>query len=43
MFAESDLEGLRELADQEVAYAMCRSKRAELLEKALKAELIWMG
>lgn len=41
--AEGDLEGLRELAKQELAYAMCRSKLAEVLEKALKAELIRTG
>lgn len=41
--AEGDLEGLRELAKQEIAYAMCRSKLAEVLEKVLKAELIRIG
>jgi HEPN domain-containing protein len=43
LFAESDLEGLRELAERSLAYTMCRSKLAEVLEKALKAELIRMG
>ena len=30
-------------AEREVAYAMCRSKLAEVLEKVLKAELIRLG
>lgn len=41
--AESDLEGLRHLADEEIAYAMCRSKLSEVLEKVVKAELIRLG
>lgn len=41
--AESDLEGVRELAFREVAYAMCVSKLAEILEKVVKAELIRTG
>jgi len=41
--AESDLEGLRILAEKEVAYALCRSKLAEILEKTLKAELLRLG
>jgi hypothetical protein len=38
--AESELEALQHLAGQEIAYAMCQSKLAEVLEKVLKAELI---
>jgi HEPN domain-containing protein len=41
--AESDLEGLVVLAEKEVAYALCHSKLAEVLEKILKAELIRLG
>ena len=41
--AESDLEGIRVCTEREVAYAMCRSKLAEVLEKVLKAELIRLG
>lgn len=41
--AESDLEGLRELSQKQLAYSMCRSKLAEVLEKILKAELIRLG
>jgi HEPN domain-containing protein len=41
--AEADLAGLRALAAQELAYALCRSKLAEVLEKVLKAELIRLG
>ena len=41
--AESDLEGLRSLAQQQVAYPMCRSKLAEVVEKIMKAELIRSG
>ncbi len=41
--AESDLDGLRVLGRQEVSFAMCRSKLAEVLEKVLKAELIRNG
>ena len=43
LIAESDLEGLRELAQQELAYSMCRSKLAEVVEKVVKAELIRLG
>jgi len=38
--AESDLEGLRLVAAQAVAFHACRGKLAEVLEKILKAELI---
>lgn len=38
--AQSDLEGLRHLANAEIAYGMCRSKLSEVLEKVIKAELI---
>lgn len=41
--AESDLEGLKLLAEREAGYSMCRSKLAEVLEKVLKAELIRTG
>lgn len=41
--AESDVEGIRVCTEREVAYAMCRSKLAEVLEKVLKAELIRLG
>lgn len=41
--AEAELEGLRHLAGQEIAYTMCRSKLAEVLEKVIKAELIRLG
>jgi HEPN domain-containing protein len=41
--ARSDLEGLRELAEKELAYSMCQGKLAEILEKILKAELIRRG
>jgi HEPN domain-containing protein len=42
-FAESELSGLRLLLDGQVAYAMCRSQLAAVLEKVLKAELIRLG
>ena len=41
--ADLDLAGLKALATQELGYAMCRSKLAEVLEKVLKAELIRLG
>jgi HEPN domain-containing protein len=41
--AGSELEGLRALAQQELAYTMCRSKLAEVVEKIIKAELIRTG
>ena len=41
--ALTDLEGLHRLATDEIAYAMCRSKLAEVLEKGIKAELIRTG
>jgi HEPN domain-containing protein len=31
------------LADQEIAYELCRSKLAEVIEKLIKAELIRLG
>ena len=34
--AASDPEGIRTCTEREVAYAMCRSKLAEVLEKVLK-------
>ena len=42
-FAESDLQGLRALAQQELSPELCSSKLAEVLEKVLKAELIRVG
>ena len=41
--AGGDLEGVRELACRELAFAMCVSKLAEILEKIIKAELIRTG
>ena len=41
--AESDIEGIRVLATQEISYRLCHSKLAETLEKVLKAELIRLG
>jgi len=41
--AESDLEGIRDLATRELAYHLCRSKLAEVLEKIFKATLIHGG
>ena len=41
--AQSDLEGVRLLAEREVSYPLCITKLAEILEKVLKAELIRIG
>ena len=41
--ASSDLNGVRHLASCELAYSMCVSKLAEILEKVIKAELIRTG
>jgi len=41
--AESDLNGVRELVQKELAYSLCLSKLAEILEKVIKAELIRTG
>lgn len=41
--AESELEGVKLLAEREVSYSMCHSKLAEILEKVLKAELLRLG
>ena len=41
--ASGDLEGVRELASRELAFAMSVSKLAEILEKIIKAELIRTG
>lgn len=41
--AESDLAGVRLLTEREIAYALCLSKLAEILEKVLKAELLRTG
>jgi len=43
LIAESDLQGLQSLAQQELAFSMCRSKLAEVVEKIVKAELIRLG
>lgn len=43
LIAESDLELLRHGVTNELAFCMCRSKLAEVLEKILKAELIRLG
>ena len=40
---EQDLEALRNLAERELGFALCRGKLAEVLEKILKAELIRSG
>ncbi|MCZ7641063.1 MAG: hypothetical protein M5U12_36415 [Verrucomicrobia bacterium] len=36
--ADSDLQGVQSLAREELAYPLCRSKLAEVVEKILKAE-----
>ena len=41
--ASSDLNGVRHLVSCELAYSMCVSKLAEILEKVIKAELIRTG
>jgi hypothetical protein len=41
--AESELEGVTELAERQLSHVLCRSKLAEILEKVLKAELIRRG
>jgi HEPN domain-containing protein len=41
--AASDLDGVRQLVSCELAYSMCVSKLAEILEKIIKAELIRSG
>jgi HEPN domain-containing protein len=43
LIAAGDLEGVRQLIVSEVAYSMCISKLAEILEKVIKAELIRTG
>jgi HEPN domain-containing protein len=43
LIADSELEALQLCAREGVAYSMCRSKLAEVLEKVLKAELIRLG
>lgn len=43
LIAAADLAGIRRLVADELAYGMCRSKLAEILEKLLKAELIRTG
>ncbi len=41
--SESDLAGIRELANRELSYELCRGKLAEVIEKVIKAELIRTG
>ncbi|MBI3417412.1 MAG: HEPN domain-containing protein [Verrucomicrobia bacterium] len=41
--AASDMDMVRMAAEQEISYSGARSKRAEILEKILKAELIRTG
>lgn len=43
LIAEPDLEGVRELVGKHLAYSLCISKLAEILEKIIKAELIRTG
>ena len=43
LFAEAELEALQLLSEQQVAFLMCRSKCAEVLEKLMKAELILLS
>lgn len=40
---EPELEAIRKLSADELAFDMCHSKLAEILEKLLKAELIRSG
>ena len=42
-FADADLSAVQLLAEQQIAFNVCRSKLAESLEKLLKADLIWRG
>ena len=42
-FADAELDALRLLSANKTAFLMCRSKCAEVLEKIMKAELIFMG
>lgn len=41
--ADSDLQGVQSLVREELAYPLCRSKLAEVVEKILKAELLRLG
>ena len=41
--AESDLEGIRDLATRQLACHLCSSKLAEVVEKVFKAELLRCG
>ncbi len=41
--AESDLAGVKSLVGEQIAFAMCLSKLAEILEKVIKAELVRRG
>ena len=43
VIAESELEALNLLSQQEISYDMCMGKLAEVLEKIMKAELIRCG
>jgi len=42
-FAEAELEALRSLVGHRIAFLMCQSKCAEVLEKLIKAELLLRG
>ena len=41
--AASDLEGVQHLVGKQIAFSMCLSKLAEVLEKIIKAELLRQG
>lgn len=43
LIVSSDLEMIRLCCEHETAYAACRSKLSEIIEKILKAELIRLG
>ncbi|MEK6796192.1 MAG: HEPN domain-containing protein [Spirochaetota bacterium] len=43
LIAGEELAGVKHLISEKIAYAMCASKLAEILEKTLKAELIRTG
>jgi len=42
-FADADLSAVQLLAEEQIAFNVCRSKLAESLEKLLKADLIQRG
>jgi len=43
LYAGADLEAVASLSAHQVAYSVCRSKLAEVLEKTIKANLIHLG